>query len=234
MYSTKPYESVAFRRANEVARARDRRARGSAAVADGAARRRRTGGVRVRERRARRRRPHGTGRRRGAPCRAALRRVQQRRPGRGRPARPRRRAGARLLAERGRRAHDRADPGVEPPHPQGVQPRARRQLRPRRPGRLRPRRQDRRRRRHRPDRRARRPPRCGTSGARCSPTIPSSTSRLVALGIGYVGLDELWERSHVVTLNCPLTAETHHLVDADVIARMRSRARCWSTPAGAP
>ena len=31
-------------------------------------------------------------------------------------------------------------------------------------------------------------------------------------GSSYVGLDELWERSHVMTLNCPLTADTHHLV----------------------
>ena len=41
---------------------------------------------------------------------------------------------------------------------------------------------------------------------------PFVNQPLVALGVRYVDLDELWERSHIVTLNCPLTAETHHLV----------------------
>ena len=62
---------------------------------------------------------------------------------------------------------------------------------------------------------------------------PDVDERLVELGIGYVGLDELWERSHVVTLNCPLTAETHHLVDSDVIARMRSGVMLVNTGRGA-
>ncbi len=62
---------------------------------------------------------------------------------------------------------------------------------------------------------------------------PNVDQRLVELGIGYVGLDELWERSHVVTLNCPLTADTHHLVSADVIARMRRGVMLVNTGRGA-
>ena len=62
---------------------------------------------------------------------------------------------------------------------------------------------------------------------------PIVDQRLVELGIGYVGLDELWERSHVVTLNCPLTADTHHLVSADVIARMRPGVMLVNTGRGA-
>ena len=56
---------------------------------------------------------------------------------------------------------------------------------------------------------------------------------LVDLGIGYVGLDELWERSHIVTLNCPLTAETHHLVSVDVVERMRRDVMLVNTGRGA-
>jgi D-lactate dehydrogenase len=56
---------------------------------------------------------------------------------------------------------------------------------------------------------------------------------LAALGIGYVGLDELWERSHIVTLNCPLTAETHHLVSVDVVERMRRDVMLVNTGRGA-
>ena len=62
---------------------------------------------------------------------------------------------------------------------------------------------------------------------------PNMDQGLVDLGIGYVGLDELWERSHVVTLNCPLTSETHHLVSTDVIARMRAGVMLVNTGRGA-
>jgi D-3-phosphoglycerate dehydrogenase len=40
-------------------------------------------------------------------------------------------------------------------------------------------------------------------------------------GASRVGLDELFERSDVVTLHCPLTEETRHLIDAGRIARMK-------------
>ena len=62
---------------------------------------------------------------------------------------------------------------------------------------------------------------------------PDRRPALVDLGVRYVGLDELWERSHVVTLNCPLTAETHHLVSPSVIARMRPGVMLVNTGRGA-
>ena len=40
-------------------------------------------------------------------------------------------------------------------------------------------------------------------------------------GTAAVGLDELFERSDVVTLHCPLNAATRHIVDADRLATMR-------------
>jgi D-lactate dehydrogenase len=42
-----------------------------------------------------------------------------------------------------------------------------------------------------------------------------------ALGGRYVGIDELLQRSDVVSLHCPLTAETHHIVDSASLARVK-------------
>lgn len=40
----------------------------------------------------------------------------------------------------------------------------------------------------------------------------------------YVTLDELLKRSDVVTLHCPLTSETHHMIDAPQFAMMKNTA----------
>ncbi|WP_417014183.1 2-hydroxyacid dehydrogenase [Alistipes sp.] len=40
-------------------------------------------------------------------------------------------------------------------------------------------------------------------------------------GITYVPLDELYRRSDIITLHCPLTEATEHLIDEDSIARMK-------------
>jgi D-lactate dehydrogenase len=44
---------------------------------------------------------------------------------------------------------------------------------------------------------------------------------LESLGVHYAPLDEVISRSDIVTLNCPLTPETHHLIDAERIATMK-------------
>jgi glyoxylate reductase len=49
---------------------------------------------------------------------------------------------------------------------------------------------------------------------------------------GQVELGELLERSHVVSLHCPLTPETRHLIDADALARMRGDAYLVNTARG--
>ena len=62
---------------------------------------------------------------------------------------------------------------------------------------------------------------------------PVVNPKVVELGMTYVALDEVWERSHIISLNCPLTAETHHLVSTDTIARMRPGVMLVNTGRGA-
>jgi glyoxylate reductase len=45
-------------------------------------------------------------------------------------------------------------------------------------------------------------------------------------------LDELLERSDIVTLHCPLTPETHHLIDAAALRRMKRTAILVNTARG--
>jgi glyoxylate reductase len=58
------------------------------------------------------------------------------------------------------------------------------------------------------------------------------TNRSAGPDPGRVELDELLERSHVVSLHCPLTPETRHLIDADALARMRADAYLVNTARG--
>jgi glyoxylate reductase len=58
------------------------------------------------------------------------------------------------------------------------------------------------------------------------------TKRSAGRDPGRVELDELLERSHFVSLHCPLTPETRHLIDADALARMRDDAYLVNTARG--
>jgi D-lactate dehydrogenase len=62
---------------------------------------------------------------------------------------------------------------------------------------------------------------------------PYPNEELVALGVRYVAPDELFAVSDIVSLHCPLTPETHHLVDAAALARMRPGAMLVNTSRGA-
>jgi D-lactate dehydrogenase len=53
------------------------------------------------------------------------------------------------------------------------------------------------------------------------------------LGMTYVSLDELWSRSDLISLNCPLSSDTHHLVSASAISQMKPGVMLVNTGRGA-
>lgn len=52
-------------------------------------------------------------------------------------------------------------------------------------------------------------------------------------GLRYVGLDELLASSDFLSLHCPLTPQTHHLIDAAALAKMKPTAYLINTARGA-
>lgn len=62
---------------------------------------------------------------------------------------------------------------------------------------------------------------------------PSPDPALERLGGSYVDMDELLARSDIVTLHCPLTVRTHHIIDAAAISRMKTGVMLINTSRGA-
>ncbi|VXD25385.1 fermentative D-lactate dehydrogenase, NAD-dependent [Planktothrix serta PCC 8927] len=48
----------------------------------------------------------------------------------------------------------------------------------------------------------------------------------------YVSLEELWQRSDIISLHCPLFPETHHLINQETIAQMKSGVMLINTSRG--
>jgi D-lactate dehydrogenase len=62
---------------------------------------------------------------------------------------------------------------------------------------------------------------------------PYPNQVIVEMGIPYVDLPELFARSDVITLHCPLTPETCRMIDAEAIAQMERRPMLINTSRGA-
>jgi D-lactate dehydrogenase len=62
---------------------------------------------------------------------------------------------------------------------------------------------------------------------------PAPNPACTSMGVTYVTLDDLWAQSDIVTLHTPLTASTHHLVNAAAISRMKPGAMIINTGRGA-
>lgn len=65
----------------------------------------------------------------------------------------------------------------------------------------------------------------------CDPYMQPGMEKV--FGVERVSLEELLERSDVVSLHTPLTDETHHLIDAAALARMKAGAFLVNTSRGA-
>jgi D-lactate dehydrogenase len=62
---------------------------------------------------------------------------------------------------------------------------------------------------------------------------PYPNPNVTGLGAQYVELPDLLARSDIITLHCPLTPETHHLVNEQSIAQMKSGVMIINTSRGA-
>lgn len=62
---------------------------------------------------------------------------------------------------------------------------------------------------------------------------PYENPACAELGVRYVDLDELLSRSDIIALQCPLTPDTHHLIDAEAIAKMKPGVMIINTSRGA-
>jgi len=55
----------------------------------------------------------------------------------------------------------------------------------------------------------------------------------LAIGVKYVSLAELFATSDIITLHCPLTPQTHHMINAKVISQMKPGVMLINTSRGA-
>lgn len=70
-------------------------------------------------------------------------------------------------------------------------------------------------------------------GCRVMGYAPVANPEAEKVGVEYVSLDELLAQADIITLHCPLTPETHHLINADAIARMKDGVMLINTSRGA-
>ena len=52
------------------------------------------------------------------------------------------------------------------------------------------------------------------------------------LDVNYVSLDELFSQSHIISLHCPLTNDTKHIIDAKAISKMKNNVVIINTSRG--
>jgi D-lactate dehydrogenase len=62
---------------------------------------------------------------------------------------------------------------------------------------------------------------------------PHPSDEVRDYGVRYVDLDTMFAECDVITLHCPLTPATHHIIDADAIAKMRRGVMLVNTSRGA-
>jgi len=70
-------------------------------------------------------------------------------------------------------------------------------------------------------------------GCRLIAHDPQQSSECISLGVEYMPLEQLYADSDIITLHCPLSPPTHHLIDAPAIARMKHGVMLINTSRGA-
>jgi len=70
-------------------------------------------------------------------------------------------------------------------------------------------------------------------GCRLLAHDPYPNAECMDLGATYVSLEELFAESDIITLHCPLMPETHHLINAKALSRMKDGVMLINTSRGA-
>lgn len=70
-------------------------------------------------------------------------------------------------------------------------------------------------------------------GCRVVAYDPYPNPDLEATGASYVALEELWRQADIITLHCPLTPETYHLINAESLREMKPGVMIVNTSRGA-
>lgn len=69
-------------------------------------------------------------------------------------------------------------------------------------------------------------------GVKILASDPNENEQAIQAGATYVPLDQLLAESHVITLHCPLTPDTRHLIDDDALAQCRDGVLIVNTSRG--
>lgn len=69
-------------------------------------------------------------------------------------------------------------------------------------------------------------------GCRVIAYDPQPAPTLAAMNVRYVALNDIWPAADIISLHCPLTSNTHHLINADSIAQMKNGAMLINTGRG--
>lgn len=62
---------------------------------------------------------------------------------------------------------------------------------------------------------------------------PIESDEVVTLGARYVSLAELYQQSDIISLHCPLTPQTHHIIDSNALEQMNTGVMIVNTSRGA-
>ena len=72
----------------------------------------------------------------------------------------------------------------------------------------------------------------GSMGCRVIAYDPAPSQQLIDEGVCYLPLEEIWPQADIISLHCPLTAKTQHLINASVINQMKDGVMLINTGRG--
>lgn len=61
---------------------------------------------------------------------------------------------------------------------------------------------------------------------------PSPSNTLAKIGIDYMSIEDVWAKSDIISLHCPLSSQTKHMIDAKAIAFMKDGVMLINTSRG--